>query len=398
MPAFHRFKNLIFFVLIALVFGRCSGDVSYTKPVEWTFHLNDSTRFTVHGTYGAQSIGFQNGPNVLTAEKSATDSAYILPAFDGLFTGSWFNGEFSGFWWDRLREGAYKVKLTGRLQPEQTMWVKDLAATTPSTQWDFYLPASDSVPMGTLLLQENSSNLQGTIATPTGDLRYLTGAVLPSGVWSLGTFDGEHLYQLIGQKIGTQWMGVFYSGTHYAGEFRAVPAQRAVSLEPHSEQLMDGAPFSMRYLSPEGDSLVLFANDLPAEVTVIDLMGTWCPNCLDEIQLLKQLQTEYPSVGFMSAAFERPTNPEQAYNRIQQYQQALSIPWEILLCGPASKSAAQTCFPMLQQVKSFPTTLFVHRNGQMIAHSGFNGPATGPAYDAEIEFFRNNIDSLLHQR
>lgn len=396
-PMNSRYGNPFSFVLMALVFAQCSEDVTFPEEVEWTFHLNDSTHFSVPGTFSDQTMGFCNGPDVLTAQWSAVDSAYILAAFDGHFSGSWSDGEFSGFWWDRLRGGEYKIQLSGRLEANQAKWVTGQSASAPPTSWKFYLPATDSVPMGTLFLHESASFIQGTIATPTGDLRYLTGSVNPSGVWELGTFDGAHLYQLVGQKIGSQWMGVFYSGNHYSGEFRAEPFTDEAVLLPNSASLLKGVPFSMKYLSPEGDSLVLTLDQLPAEVTVIDLIGTWCPNCLDEIQLLKQLQEDYPSVGFLSAAFERQTEPSRAYQRIEQYRQALSIPWEVVLCGPANKSEAQSCFPMLSQVKSFPTTLFIHRDGRMIAHSGFNGPATGSAYEAEVAVFKKHIDSLLTQ-
>lgn len=396
MSAFRSTGNLIFFVLIALVLSQCTGDVSVPREVEWTFHLNDSTQFSIPGTYATNALSFLNGPDELSAEWSDADTAYILEAFDGHFSGKWVDEEFTGFWWDRLRTGEYKVPMSGRMKDGQIRWVKGLE-NQATTQWSFHLPASDSIPMGILLLQEHSSKLQGTIATSTGDLRYLTGEISPSGIWSLGTFDGAHLYQLIGQQIGNQWMGVFYSGTHYASEFRAVPTQDTTTIQPHSATLLNDVPFSMKYISPDGDSLFLDANQLPAEVTVIDLMGTWCPNCLDEIQLLKQLQSDYPDVGFLSAAFERNAEPVEAYERIAQYKQALSIPWEVLLCGPASKTVAGACFPMLSQVKSFPTTLFVHRDGRMIAHSGFNGPATGSAYDAEVSVFTNNIETLLHR-
>lgn len=66
------------------------------------------------------------------------------------------------------------------------------------------------------------------------------------------------------------------------------------------------------------------------------------------------------------------------------------------LGGPANKQKASDAFPFLERVASFPTTVFVHRDGRIIAHSGFNGPATGAAHQAEIAAFEQNIQSLLN--
>lgn len=41
------------------------------------------------------------------------------------------------------------------------------------------------------------------------------------------------------------------------------------------------------------------------KLLVVDVMGTWCPNCLDEGRLMVELVESYPDVLFLSVAFER---------------------------------------------------------------------------------------------
>lgn len=367
------------------------GDVSVERPVVWSFQLNDSTSFSMPGIRSANGIAFFNGEERIEATRQA-DGSYHLATFDGLITGKWENSQFTGHWHDRLRTN-YLIPLTATQQTTPaTPWVQ------PAKQeaWEFYLPAGDTSAMGTLIIAQHGLEMRGTIATPTGDLRYLTGRATQGGHWNLGTFDGAHLYHLAGQFNGSEALGVFHSGSHYAAPFRATAMASTPELTPQEAELRDQTPFSVSFLTSPTEREVWGLQNLPNDVMVIDLMGTWCPNCLDEIRLLLKLHRDYPSVGFMSVAFERnAADFDQAQARIRQFQEALDIPWHVVLGGPADKAEAQRALPFLERVASFPTTVFVHRDGRMYTHSGFNGPATGEAYAREEAVFRQHIERLL---
>ena len=367
------------------------GDVSVAGPVVWSFQLNDSTTFSLPGHRSEQGITFINGEERIEATLQA-DGSYLLATFDGLITGNWDGGQFTGNWNDRLRKD-YQIPLTAA---PQTAPVRPWSQPDEQEAWEIYLPASDTSAMGTLILAQNGEALRGTIATPTGDLRYLTGRTNPDGSWSLGTFDGAHLYHLAGKFNGPETHGVFHSGSHYAAPFRATALTAPPALEPQEAELRPQTPFSVSFQSTPTEKEVWGLDDLPEDVMVIDVMGTWCPNCLDEVRLLLKLHRDYPDVGFLSVAFERnAADFEQAQARIRQFEEALDIPWHVVLGGAADKAEAQRALPFLERVASFPTTVFVHRDGRMYTHSGFNGPATGPAYAREEAAFRQHIEDLL---
>lgn len=376
-------------VLTFALFISCGEDARHSRPVTWQFRLNDSTAFNLNGWFSDATIVIQNDSEEIIGVHT-NDSTFHLPTFNGIISGHWVEDTFQGVWTDQLRDN-YRIDLLAFASAPQE-------AHQPGsiTHWDFYLPADDTIPMGTLLLSQHGSRLRGTVATETGDLRYLSGNIETDNTWAFGTFDGAHLYKFECTPSLGRLDGFFYSGNHYSSTFRAIQLDSLVTLTSQSAPVLPGVAFEFSHWSVEGDSVRWTLDDLTHEVMVIDIMGTWCPNCLDEITALKTLQKEFPDVGFLSVAFERRADidPDAAWVRIQQYQEALGIPWNIVLGGPASKAMATTAFPFLEKVASFPTTLFINRKGQLLTHSGFNGPATGEAYDLELSVFRNHINNL----
>jgi hypothetical protein len=66
--------------------------------------------------------------------------------------------------------------------------------------------------------------------------------------------------------------------------------------------------------------------------------------------------------------------------------------------GSSDKAKASKAFPALDAVRSFPTTLFVARDGSIRAvHQGFSGPATGEEYAKQRDSFEALIEKLLSE-
>lgn len=119
---------------------------------------------------------------------------------------------------------------------------------------------------------------------------------------------------------------------------------------------------------------------------MLDVLGTWCPNCMDEVRLLSALPME--QADQLSVAFERPDSAAEAYQRLDGFRSEMEMNWDVVLGGKANKRVAADAFPFLDRIISFPTTLFIQSDGTVHVHSGFNGPATGPAYEEEVAAFK----------
>ncbi|WP_317127930.1 peroxiredoxin family protein [Hyunsoonleella flava] len=136
------------------------------------------------------------------------------------------------------------------------------------------------------------------------------------------------------------------------------------------------------------------------KVVIIQIMGTWCPNCLDESEFYAEYYNanEHKDLEIIALAFEYVNSKENAFNNIKRLKDKTGINYPVLLAqyGSSSKAKAQEKLPMLNHVLSYPTTIFVDKNGKVRKiHTGFNGPATGQKYIEFKEEFNVFVNELL---
>ena len=129
-------------------------------------------------------------------------------------------------------------------------------------------------------------------------------------------------------------------------------------------------------------------------------MGTWCPNCLDESNYYAQYynNNKDKAIEFVALAFEYAKTEEVAFKNIKRLKDRVGINYPILLAqtGTTSKSKANEKLPMLNNVLSYPTSIFIDKNGKVRKiHTGFNGPATGEKFTEFKEEFTTFMDKLL---
>jgi thiol-disulfide isomerase/thioredoxin len=129
-------------------------------------------------------------------------------------------------------------------------------------------------------------------------------------------------------------------------------------------------------------------------------MGTWCPNCIDETNLLRELKENYKDRGLevIALGFEVGTDAKKQRSRLKKFVKELQVNYPVFLAGTSSKEAAAAYFPMLNGIMSFPTAILVDQQGKIIAiHTGFSGPATGTAYTDLVGKFKQEIEDALSQ-
>ncbi len=248
--------------------------------------------------------------------------------------------------------------------------------------------------------QEMNGRIFGSFLSETGDYRYLHGFVA-NGKLHLQTYTGYWAFVVEADLNGSNEMsGVFYSGGKSSSPFKAI--------KDETVQLRDES--SLTYLVKRDEPVLLkdlikmngrkTTIDFAAEkqLTLIQIMGTWCPNCLDETRLLQALQAEYGSKGLhvVALAFEVGTDTQKQRARLKNWMKSMNVSYPVYLAGTSSKDAASARFPMLNGIMSFPTALLVDQQGKIIAiHTGFSGPATGDAYTDLVKKYKQEIESAL---
>lgn len=243
--------------------------------------------------------------------------------------------------------------------------------------------------------------LSGTFQTETGDFRFLEGAFINDTSAFLTCFDGSHLFHFSLRCVDDSITGIFSSGSHYRSAFQGVLDFQAELSDPFSlTQVIDPSPISLEVLTTEGDHLILDTALLQDKITVLQLMGTWCPNCFDESNYLRDLYKRHydARIQIIALAYERAEEPQAALPRLAHYRQKLRLQYPIYLAGKASKAMASQQFPMLNGITSFPTTIVIGPDASIrFTHTGFNGPGTGDAFTQFTRRFESQLHALLSE-
>ena len=177
------------------------------------FALNDSieARFSVSISDSVWVI--DNGGETIQVDRIGHNT-FRVPVFNGSLT---LNTENTGQWTDSLRlaseNGVYQVPFTLR---ETTL----PAASKPIAGcWDVWFGEDSAQQEGLaraqLDLRFADGRAEGTVRTPTGDYRYLSGE-FDGNELNLQTFDGAHLFYFSATRSNNAWSnGHFYGGNHY---------------------------------------------------------------------------------------------------------------------------------------------------------------------------------------
>lgn len=245
-------------------------------------------------------------------------------------------------------------------------------------------------------VQDDSTDLvTGTFMTETGDYRFLSGKLIGEHLW-LSCFDGSHAFLFKSKLSDADHMtGFFKSGNHFETLWSGKRDADAQLIDPDSLTSVTDREFKVNVTDRQGNNLDLSQGQWQGKAKVIQIMGTWCPNCKDETIFLSEFYRNKPEgIEILSLAFERPKSRQEAYRVIDGYVDKMNVPYDVYWGGSSSKEEASKAFPSLSGVLAFPTLIFLDQENRIVrVHTGFNGPATSK-YDDFVESFNETIKTL----
>jgi thiol-disulfide isomerase/thioredoxin len=253
-----------------------------------------------------------------------------------------------------------------------------------------------------LITHKGTNVVEGTFLTPTGDYRFLEGNVI-NGKLHLSLFDGNYAYLFTAVKTSDSTLrGDYWSGQTFHQSWTAELNENA-SL-PDAEQLTmlkEGYDkIDFQFPDVNGKLVSLTDEKYKDKVVIIQLLGTWCPNCMDETKFLVPWYDSNKDRGveIIGIAYENKPEFEYARERVQKMIDKLAIRYDIVIGGVRDKAEASKTLPMLNRVIAFPTTIFIGKDGKVKKiHTGFTGPGTGIYYEQFIEHFNETVNELLGQ-
>tara|TARA_Y100000746_G_scaffold229641_1_gene239672 strand:- start:182 stop:1393 length:1212 start_codon:yes stop_codon:yes gene_type:complete len=254
------------------------------------------------------------------------------------------------------------------------------------------------------IFDQNGSKISGTFRTTTGDYGFMEGVSEGNSVM-MSTFNGARSYLFKGNLENDSIVGYFYRGNYDKIPFKAFRDEEFSLPNPNSLTVMNDSA-SNRFKFSFKDSRGVLVSDYDSifdnKVVVIQIMGTWCPNCLDETVFISDFikKNNYKDLRFVSLAFEYAKTKQKAIENINKLEKRFDIKYPILLAqyGTSNKVEAQKKLPSLNQVISYPTLIFIDRNKNVRRiHTGFNGPATGKKYEKFKNEFKDLVIKLIEE-
>lgn len=306
------------------------------------------------------------------------------------------NGDLNGRW---FRKDRYEKanRLPFRAQKDVLYRYEPTAASHTKFDGDWNASFGGLGAEGIMSSTEDGK-LYATFVSQLGDFRFMEG-VYDDSSFVLSTYDGAHAYLMKGDLLENGSL----SGFLWSKDDTKLPFTATKGSFELSDPLLISAKNVVgkkAYFSfPDVNGNMVSSEDerFKDKALVIYIFGSWCPNCADQAELLREYYEDYrdKNIEFVGLAFEFTGNIERDTEMIKRYQKRWDAPWTLLLAGKAEKDEAADVLPFLDKVLSFPSTIFTDST-QTIKniHVGFNGPATGTYYINERNRFKLALDDI----
>lgn len=409
-----RFKNLLF-AFLTLFIVNLSFAQSKLKAGIWRGALKTSSgnelpfNFEVKESNGKQVLVIMNGSERIkvTDLKQKKDSLYIhMPLF---------NSEF-------------KLKLKGVAL--EGKWIKHYAdrdmampfAAEPGKSWRFFKSEEktnfnvsgrwaatfgEDKTKGLRIgeFKQVGTHLTGTFLTTTGDDRFLEGVVSGNKLY-LSTFDGGHAFLFIADIKDDRTLenGRDYSEYNDLTNWTAVKNENAKLPDAYSLTYLKPGYKKIAFTFPDinGKKVSLSDDRFKNKVVIVQMLGSWCPNCMDETPYLVDYYKRFHSKGVevIGLAYERTSDFAKSKPLIEQVKNKFNVPYPLLITGYTMyHDDPMKSLPMLADYKGFPTTIIIDKKGDVRKiHTGFSGPGTGKYYEEFTKEFEKLTDDLLAEK
>lgn len=374
-------------------------DVADNKKAPFLFEVNNA------GT-DAASVTLLNG-----VERVQLDSIYfqsdtlIIPitAYDayikGTISGDIIEGRFIKNYIEN-DPGVPFHAISG--VKERFSSVENIPDTPIDGKWDvLFIGEKEDTTRNVGVFKSENDMVTGSILTNSGDLRFLEGVYTESGV-NLSAFGGlsPYLIEILFSGDST-FNGKFYT-TRGVTKIVGTRNDYAELADPYSLAKLKPGSGSLGFNLPnlEGQHISLKDERYQGKVVVVSILGSWCPNCLDEMDFLAPWYDENKERGveIIGIAFERKNDFDYAKTALTRLKNRYGANYEILFGGEVGRESVANALPELENFSGYPTTLFVDKKGKVRKiHTGFNGPATGLFYEEFKNDFNLLIDSLLSE-
>lgn len=299
----------------------------------------------------------------------------------------------------RFRDDTTSFPFVLFWEPEST--AKSLEAPYLDGTYQVYFSYPDRVDSASVaVIESEGDEITGTIIYPSGDLGLLEGH-FDGAELQLARFNGWQAILLDLKPTGDGLEGILYERADVQTPVVLRRVEREAQAGERPTRMRDpDAPFRFSGLTVEGDTVSWDDPVFRGNPIVIDIMGTWCHNCLDVAPMLEKAYAAHHDEGLqiVSLAFEITDDVDAAKKNLGLFRKRFDIPYFLLFCGSLdADNVDRRLNSQLDNFYAYPSTLFIDRSGRVSEiHTGFNGPGTGQERHAEaVRRFEEAVGKIL---
>lgn len=396
-----------------LVMSACQTAVTELETGVWrgVFKTDSAIdipfNFEIYDSAGAKQIAFINGQERLNINSiEIKDDSVIIrtPMYETEIHAKLSSTGLEGYWIRNLPDRIQTMPFQASPNTSYRFIENPSDAKSDITgRWSvLFLRTSTDTSLAIGEFRQRGNQLEGTFLTNYGDYRFLSGEI-DGDTFYLSAYAGASPSLFIGKMVNDSIVGDMYSGPVNHSKWEAKADENAklddaydvTRLKPEYNTL------SFKFPDTEGEMVSLTDERFNRKVVVIQFLGSWCPNCMDETAFLSPFYKEYKNKGveIIGLAYERYSEPARAKLAVKNLMDRFDVTYPVLLTGYSNKSGqVLESLPALENFNAFPTTIIIDKKGVVrTIHSGFDGPATGDAYHTYIEKFESTINQLLNE-
>jgi thiol-disulfide isomerase/thioredoxin len=328
---------------------------------------------------------FENGVATFTFAQYATTLQATLA--NGQLTGEYQRAR--GPYPFRATKAAAGAKPAANAPSIAGTWIVSAKSNKGETAWRF-------------IARQNGAEVSATILRVDGDTGTLTGSYR-DGRFVLSHFSGARplLLEVTPGDDGT--LKLKQNGQTElvaAKEGAARAAALGAPTDPAEHTRMKNPNDRFQFSFPDLDGRIVTQADpkFAGKVVLVNISGSWCPNCHDEAPFLADLYRKYRAKGLEIVTFsfeedDQLTNPTRLRAFIKNY----GLEYTVLLAGIPDDLEAKV--PQAENLNAFPTTFLLGRDGRVRAvHAGFPSAGSGEFYSKAQREIIGHVERLLAER
>lgn len=330
---------------------------------------------------------FQNGELTL-------DFAHYASRLEAKWDGNTLSGTYG-----RLGRTGNAFRASAFTAP-----VLESGADVPSIagQWDIPVKSPKGESAWRFLVRQSGPEVSATILRVDGDTGTLTGS-FRNGKFVLSHFSGARPNLLEVKVNGDGTLALLQNGKTSYTAVKSTEA-RAKGLpepaDPSRWTSVSDPSQPLHFSAPDLNGKVVTEQDprFQDKVVLVNITGSWCPNCHDEAPFLEELYRKYHEQGLeiVALSFEEAEQLKDPV-RLRAFLKNYGIEYTVLVVGEPGDLKAK--LPQAVNLNTWPATFFVGRDGLVRGvHAGFASKATGEEHQRTRAEFEHNIEKLLAER